>query len=163
LDRQRVLDAAADDFQSLIGIRETQELEAKRQWPDLTIATSRWEFAKDVAAMANGGGGVIVYGLATQRVPAEQADETHTVHPIDPASLNAAMALGILAEHVHPRLRDVRIEFVPGSSVAPNGIVFVEVPSQDSKVILCKAMEGTVAMKEYLFGFAERGRVHIVV
>jgi hypothetical protein len=158
LDRLTILNAANADFKPLIGIREVQDFEAKQQWPNLTIAASRWEFCKDVAAMANGGGGIIIYGLATQKLPAQQADETHAVHPIDPASVNTEMALGILSEHVHPPLSDIRIQCVPGNTLAPHGIVVLDVPPQNSKVLLCKTMEGTEAMKEYLFGFAERDR-----
>ncbi|MEP6617657.1 MAG: ATP-binding protein [bacterium] len=158
MDRQTVLDSADTDFTSLVGIREVQAFEAKQQWPDLVLATSRWEFAKDVAAMANGGGGRIIFGLATQRLVAEQADETSAVHLIDRATVDVAKAMGILDQHVVPKLRDVRIEFVEAQGQAPKGIVLVDVPRPSSKVILCKAMEGNEALKEYLFGFAERDR-----
>ncbi len=158
MNRQTVLDAAESDFQSLIGIREIQDFEAKQEWPDLRTATARWEFAKDVAAMANGGGGIVLYGLATQQLPAEQADAVSAVHPVAPGSLNVGMAINILEQHVSPNLRELRIDLVPGRTCTPNGIVLLEVPPQNGKVILCKAMEGTEPMKEYLFGFAERDR-----
>lgn len=156
MDRQTILDAATTDFTSLIGVREVQTFEAKQQWPDLSLATARWEFAKDVAAMVNGGGGLIIFGLATQRLVAEQADETSAVHLIDPADVNVSKALGVLEQHIVPTLRDVRIEFVAALGQVPKGIVLIEAPRQSSKVVLCKAMEGAAPLKEYLFGFAER-------
>ena len=158
MDRQKVLEAAKTDFTSLIGLREVQTFEAKQQWPDLSLTTARWEFAKDVAAMANGGGGLIIFGLATQRLVAEQTDETSAVHLIDPADADAGKASGILDQHILPKLRDVRIEFVEALGQAPKGIVLVDVPRQSGKVILCKVMESAEPMKEYLFGFAERDR-----
>ena len=158
VDRDTVVAASASDFQSLLGVREVQDFEAKQEWPDFATARSRWEFAKDVAAMANGGGGIIVYGLATQKLLAEQADETVAVHPINPAAFNSGMAIGILTDHISPRLRDVRIDLIPGLTLAPTGAVVVDVPRQNGKVLLCKAMEGEEGLKEYLFGFAERDR-----
>ena len=144
---------------ALIGTREAQDFEAKREWPDLAgSARSRWEFAKDVAAMANGGGGLIVYGLATMNLPAEQADEIHSVTLVRQDAVNGKMALAILAEHVSPPLVGVRIDFIEAATDTPNGIVLVAVPRQNGKVILCKTMEGDDAMKGYLFGFAQRDR-----
>lgn len=158
MDLEEIARAADTDFVSLLGWREEQGFEAKQQWPDFASATGRWEFAKDVAAMANGGGGTIVFGLSTQKLPAEQADETVEVHPIHPGSINVAAAVGILSEHILPKLRGIRIELVAGKTISPTGIVVVLVPAQPTKVILCKAMEGTTALKEYLFGYVERDR-----
>lgn len=46
----------------LHGVQEQEQLDWKRALPDeRSLATS--DFAKDVAAMANSGGGLIVYGI----------------------------------------------------------------------------------------------------
>lgn len=70
-----ILDAAIES-----GTREAADLDWKRQLPD-EKELKQFDFPKDVAAMANSGGGVIVYGVvevdkaATGRVDESKFDE----------------------------------------------------------------------------------------
>lgn len=72
-----ILDAAIEN-----GALEAADLDWKRQLPDQQHLRTT-EFAKDVAAMANSGGGVIVYGVdevdkaATERVTEIKCDENY--------------------------------------------------------------------------------------
>ena len=64
------------------GIAETDDLDWKSKLPP-TKSLSETDFPKDIAAMANSGGGVIVYGIteqekkATGRVDTGELTETH--------------------------------------------------------------------------------------
>ena len=65
----RVLNVAADSLEEAVfddlvtnAVVEHQRLEYKSQLPG-TSPDDRREFARDVAAMANGGGGIIVMGI----------------------------------------------------------------------------------------------------
>ncbi|MCA1705159.1 MAG: ATP-binding protein, partial [Actinobacteria bacterium] len=66
------LDAGDDD--AVLGEPETQHLDFKEQPYVLNSAKARWELAKDVAALANSGGGSLVIGVATT-VPADREEE----------------------------------------------------------------------------------------
>ncbi len=72
-----LLDAAVAD-----GVAETDDLDWKSALPPAKGLTTT-DFPKDIAAMANGGGGVIVYGVretdksATERVDVGELDQTH--------------------------------------------------------------------------------------
>src|SRR5213076_1375638 len=64
------------------GLAETDDLDWKSSLPP-TRALNETDFPKDIAAMANSGGGVIVYGIteqdkkATGRVDTGELTETH--------------------------------------------------------------------------------------
>ncbi|GAA1874650.1 hypothetical protein GCM10009715_21800 [Paeniglutamicibacter psychrophenolicus] len=57
-------------LQSAIELQVTErgDLDWKERLPDRRNPKASEEFAKDVAAMVNGGGGMIVYGVAEDRV-----------------------------------------------------------------------------------------------
>lgn len=158
LNHGTLLGAAKDGFKDVLGLREVQDFEAKRNWPDLKSAAIRWEFVKDVVAMANGGGGSIVYGVATQPLLDEQGDVTAAIHLLGRAAVNFGMAQSILDQHALPRLRGVEMNFIEVPEDPSRGLVLLEVPQQPTKVILCKALEAGENLKEYLFGFVERDR-----
>jgi Putative DNA-binding domain len=73
----KILDAAV-----AVGVRETDELDWKSELPPVKGLTQT-DFPKDIAAMANGAGGVIVFGVretekaATERVDAGDLDEAY--------------------------------------------------------------------------------------
>jgi hypothetical protein len=72
-----ILDAAVAE-----GVKETSELDWKSELPPVK-GLAQTDFPKDIAAMANGAGGVIVFGVsetqkvATQRVDAGDFDEAY--------------------------------------------------------------------------------------
>lgn len=64
-----ILDAAVD-----AGVAETNDLDWKSELPPAR-GLPQTDFPKDVAAMANSGGGVIIYGvLESQKVATKRAD-----------------------------------------------------------------------------------------
>jgi hypothetical protein len=69
-----IVDSRAYD--SLIGMQEDAWLEAKGSHPyDFDTPEGRYELAKDVAAFANGTGGIVIVGLRTTRHATAQTDE----------------------------------------------------------------------------------------
>lgn len=158
MDLPSIISEAQESIDSLIGRDEEQDFEAKQGWPDLTVPVQRWEFAKDVAAMANGGGGTLLFGIATSRVGGEQADRTSEFTYVNRSNCDEAMARGILKQHIHPKLENLVFYFLPEphSIDDASGVLALYVPPQNSKVILCKTMEGSESLKEFIFGFVER-------
>jgi Putative DNA-binding domain len=66
----------------LVGTHEGQRIEFKRPAAyKLEHDSGKWELAKDVAAMANVEGGLIVIGVATMKDPAIAGDVAYTVDP----------------------------------------------------------------------------------
>jgi hypothetical protein len=79
-DALRLLDARA--FDGFIGARESQTVEFKREPYRLAHENQKFELAKDVAALANGQGGVLLIGLATRRESETPLDIVASVQTI---------------------------------------------------------------------------------
>lgn len=123
----RVLNVAADSleeavFEDLVtnAVAEHQRLEYKSQLPGAS-PDDRREFARDVAAMANGGGGIIVIGI--------EDDAIDAATQITPVGLGGEVTRlsQICNSLIEPYLRiDVHEVEIGGG---PDGIIIVEVPS----------------------------------
>ncbi|NOT96228.1 MAG: ATP-binding protein, partial [Nitrospira sp.] len=62
-DVQQILESG--EFDSLIGTQEDDHLECKGEPYQLDINHAKLEFAKDVSALANAKGGIILIGVRT--------------------------------------------------------------------------------------------------
>ncbi len=123
----RVLGVALDGLEEATldglvanAVVEHQRLEYKSQLPG-GAPDDRREFARDVAAMANGGGGVIVLGI--------QDDANDAATQITPVHLGGEVTRlsHICNSLIEPYLRiDLHEVEITGS---PDGVIIVEVPS----------------------------------
>lgn len=110
---------------SLLGLRETQWLDAKAGPYQLVNPKAVEELAKDVCAFANGGGGVIVIGITT-RLEHDEEVLDHIVGA-DPAAVNVDQIRKLIRQWITPAPRGVRV----GWSGADDGrVVFIDVPAQ---------------------------------
>ncbi|MFD8727813.1 RNA-binding domain-containing protein [Streptomyces sp. NPDC059611] len=112
---------------SLLGLRETQWLDAKKAPYRLTDdPKAAEELAKDVAAFANGGGGVIVVGVAT-RLEHDEEILDHVVG-IDPAAVSVDQIRKLIRQRVTPAPRGVRVGW--SGAEAGERVLFIEIPAQ---------------------------------
>jgi len=105
-----------------VKMAEAEDLDWKQAFPPPEVDKKWWDAAKDVAAMANTGGGLIVYGVAEQR---ERADRI--VGVADGPRAQRALQ-GWVARWVRPLVDGLRIEVIED----PNGgagLVAVAVPA----------------------------------
>ena len=120
-----VVDALSFAPQALVGQVESQWLEAKRELYDLTRPQQKIELAKDVAALANSGGGLIIFGFST-RSEGESDRITHARH-IDTSSLNTNQYMQVLRARVHPFPERIKIVRLGDTSA---GFAFIRIPKQ---------------------------------
>lgn len=85
---------------ALVGQYESQWLEAKRELFDLTRDPQKLELAKDVAALANSGGGLIIFGFSTKSEPA--GDRITRARRIDVSTLSPHRYIQVLRARIHP-------------------------------------------------------------
>jgi hypothetical protein len=116
-----------DDESALLGVFESGELEFKRAPYGLDNDGSKAEFAKDVAGMANAGGGLIVLGIETQSDPALGRDRSTAVRPLSMGSCNAQQMEDIARTWVYPPQRGLRVKEWPNKA-GDAMLVSVEVP-----------------------------------
>lgn len=106
---EALLDSGRED--ELIGVEESDYLDFKQCPHLLGTDKGKWELAKDVAALANSGGGALVIGVATE-VPQDREEEIAskiTPFPADMADVKRHRDAIDAASGVYPALRDVRI------------------------------------------------------
>lgn len=92
-----VLENGDDD--AVVGVHESTWFDAKSGPYQLDNAKHVWELAKDVSAMSNVGGGVILIGAKTERTEGSLVEYVSEMSPIPANRL-------MMADRVHDLLRD---------------------------------------------------------
>jgi hypothetical protein len=108
---------------SLLGLRETQWLDAKAAPYQLAGPKAVEELAKDVAASANGDCGVIVTGIATR--PEHDEEVLDHIVDLDPAALTVDQIRKLIRQWITPAPRAVRVGW---SGADGERAAFIEVP-----------------------------------
>ncbi|MEU6519709.1 RNA-binding domain-containing protein [Streptomyces sp. NPDC046978] len=110
---------------SLLGLRETQWLDAKGGPYQLADPKAVEELAKDVAAFTNAGGGIIVIGIATRLEHDEEVLDC--IVGLDPATVNLDQIRKRIRQWITPAPRGVRVGW---SGADSERVVFIDVPEQ---------------------------------
>ncbi len=111
----------------LIGVFESQWLDAKSSPYRLDQKGQQYELAKDVASFANANGGLILIGAKTKRRPA--GDEINSVNGCVLSDAAPAALRSVVGKRIYPRIDGLRIEQIPLSS-KDQGVLLIEIPSQ---------------------------------
>src|SRR5450631_2815298 len=103
------IDAATLQALCDAGESESSTLDFKRIAPKTQRDDPDNEFAKDVCAFANVNGGDLVYGVATAQ------DVADHLTPLSGESVDACKRrlIQVLANHVEPRIANIRLKEVP--------------------------------------------------
>lgn len=144
------------DETRLIGIEENQELEFKERAHDLGSDRGKLEFAKDISAMANGGGGVILYGVRTARDPAIGRDVSDRVTPLLEGEVNVAQLESVARDWIYPPQRTLEVREWPNG----NGQMLVSVRvaplGEPDGLAIIRGAETDGQVRRNLFGVAVR-------
>ncbi len=131
---QALLIVDSGDFTPLIGEREDLEIEFKRQPYQLDIESEKFELAKDICAMANAAGGVILVGVQTERSEESPLDEAVRIRSVARELVNEERYVAIATERIYPRIQGLRVEFKPQrhaeTDEGERGLLLIDVPPQ---------------------------------
>jgi Schlafen, AlbA_2 len=152
------------NFAALIGVREDLEVEFKRQPYQLDSDGEKFELAKDVAAMANAVGGVIVIGVQTERREESPLDQAVRIRSFERARVDPDRYVSTATDRIYPRIRNLRVEFRPTADDGERGLVMIDVPPQpesDKLFLVQRPIDEGTAAPGWLVGIAVRsvGRV----
>jgi Schlafen, AlbA_2 len=114
----------------LLGQPECQWLDAKRA-PYAATDTGRFELAKDAAAFANSGGGIIVIGVSSVR--RHDRDVLAAVHPFPFALARPSSYRQILDHRIHPPVQGLEV-FHVSYGVVGSGLAVISVPPQPEEI-----------------------------
>lgn len=148
---------------SLIGHKEDLWFDAKSGHYDLDSPIGRFELAKDASAFANAEGGFVIVGLQTKPVAQEKTEEVSGLDLLTEPAFNQAKVAGILREYLHPSVQDLSVSWVQDIAGGGKGVGVIFVPEQplDRRFVLIKhVVDGSVAVKQFVFGFARRHDSH---
>lgn len=152
---QDVLDKlAAGEFKALIGIAESVWLDAKECPYVLDTTKQKLEIAKDVSALANAAGGVIVLGFDTTRDPLTAGERISEVRRFPISMADPDRYRKIVHEYVYPPL-DIIVRVF--SDADGKGVAAILVDGAASKpYIVSKMIDDAGQNIGAHFGYFER-------
>jgi Putative DNA-binding domain len=163
LDQVRVI-LEKGDFNELVGAVENEWLECKAAPYQLDKDHQRQELAKDVAGLANAGGGIILIGIKTERDLTHFGDEIKEVRSFAPSLINPEQYIDILKSWIYPPLDKIDVKWLPSSTDSNAGIVSIFIPLQpEAKIpfLLTRTLDTEGRRVEIVFGFVERRRAGV--
>ena len=119
---------------SLIDTFETSSVEFKRQPYRLDEAQQKFELAKDVSALANSGGGIIIIGVETSRRDDSLADYASKIRPIKRSLCNLDQMRQCVAARTFPSL-DIKLSFIQVEEGEDKVLVLCEVSTPNEKYL----------------------------
>ena len=147
-------------YDSLIGLQEDAWLEAKGGTPyDFGTPDGRYELAKDVAAFANGTGGIVILGLQTTRHAATQTDEITDYDLCAQATFNAAQYASLITAYIHPAIEGLAVYWVSVNPEGTHGLGIIEVPPQNPArqyFLIANAVDAGSRIRQFVFGIVRR-------
>jgi schlafen family protein len=164
MTRDEALGILADgDFDRFVGVAEGLEVDFKGEPYRLGEEVEKFELAKDVSALANAAGGVIVVGVQTETDDESFLDVAHHLRLVRAGAVNPVQYTSIAAERVYPTMRGVDVRFCPSAADDAQGLVAIDVPPQQEsdRYFLIQRPIRSESAKTWLVGLAIRsiGRV----
>jgi predicted HTH transcriptional regulator len=144
----------------LIGLEEDLHFEVKGSQPyDLDKAGDRFELAKDVSALANSEGGIIVVGLLSAPSASTQRDVVDSLDLIPEVAFDISKITGVIRDNVWPEISGLHVFWKAYASDSANGVGAIVIPPQsdnEKPFLISKVSDGDVMLKQIVFGYARR-------
>lgn len=155
---------ASGDFDRLIGVEEGELLECKAAPYQLEHEHQKSEFAKDVSALANAKGGIILIGVRTERDATRPGfDEIKETRPFERTLVDPERYHNILKEWIYPAIQSIEIAWHPSKDNSTKGIVSIKIPTQSEArwpFLITRSVDERGKRRELYFGLAERRRAN---
>ncbi len=132
------LEAEAES--DLIGEPETAQLDFKSAPYQLTTDKGKWEPAKDVAAMANSGGGCLAIGVATTVSSDLDEEVASKIRPFPAHMFDSKQMRDVISSGVYPMPRGLDIRRFPRPDGKAMGVVVVPPQTDDDQPFIVTGM-----------------------
>lgn len=140
---------------AVLGTAESSWLDFKGAPYRLDEDDEKLELAKDVTALANSGGGVILVGYKTRKEPSTAREIADGVLPVRPDLVDFDRYQKVVEERTFPPLRHLNLRWWP-SREDPR-VFSIEVPAAaDSTPVLVTRVKEEGSRRELLFGVFQR-------
>ncbi len=152
------------DFTRLFGGLEDDHLECKSAPYNLDQECEKMELAKDVSALANTDGGIILLGVQTEQEPVHQGDIIRRVGCFSQDRIDFGQYRNVISDWVLPSIPGLRFEWHASATNQNEGIVSILVPAEASRerpYVVVKVVENTGRIIGSYIGFFERVRENV--
>jgi hypothetical protein len=149
------------EFGEIVGVAEDEHLEFKGAPYHLGTDYMKFELAKDVTALANADGGLILLGFRTCKAPDSSVEYVDECRPFDKGLVDLDQYGKVLAEWICPRMDAVTILSFDSPEHPGKVAVVVSVPAgriEDRPFIVNRAVDAEGRIRGTQFGFYERVR-----
>lgn len=158
--REIVTILVSGNFDELLGAVEDDHFECKGEPYRIEDDHQKFELAKDVSALANAKGGIILIGAQTERDPTQATDIVTKIRPFSDSVINISQYESVVRTWVYPPIKDLEIKWFALSQKSGLGLVAIIVGDQDQlwrPFLLTRSIEPSGRVSTTLFGYAERG------
>lgn len=148
-------------FDALIGGLEDEHLECKGAPYRFADDAEKMEFAKDISALANANGGIILLGVTTERDLTFLGDAIRSFGCFEQSRVDIAQYHNIALEWVIPPIRGLRLKWHPTAEDCSAGIVSIVVPAsanEDRPYIVNRVLSDSGKVAGAYIGYFERTR-----
>lgn len=121
---------ATGDFERVFGTPESSWLEFKERPYRLAEADQQWELAKDVAAIAQSQGGLLILGYSNEKLINEGVDRAKAHRPIPRSMVSPGQYKAIIEKRVYPSVLGISARWYPPGPEEDKGVFVLKVPHQ---------------------------------
>lgn len=149
------------EFDRLVGAIEDEHLECKAAPYQLAENRQKMELAKDVSALANAEGGIVLLGVETERDVLHHGDVVRRTRCFDRALVDIGQCEQVLGDWIYPEIKGLQIVWHASAADAARGIIAIFVPgeaSQEQPYLVGKIVENSGRVVGSYAGFFERRR-----
>jgi hypothetical protein len=149
------------DLDQLVGGLEDEHLECKSAPYNLKQEHDKMEFAKDVSALANADGGIILIGVQTEEDLTVHGDIIRRIGCFGQGLVNCGQCHDVISEWVLPSIPGLKIQWHPSVGNTSEGIVSIHVPQEaceQKPFLVSRVVEDGGKINGSYVGFFERTR-----
>jgi hypothetical protein len=148
------------NFESLVGLVEDFQTEAKGAPYQLSLGDAqKHELAKDVSALANADGGIILLGFRTVKDDLNPIEKIEECRPFESAMVDAEQYRKVLEDWIYPPLHLIQILSYLAPSDKTKCVVAIVVPrtaTGEKPFVVTKSILPTGMTRGTLVGYYER-------
>jgi len=146
-------------FSAFEGVIEDTRIEFKGSPYRLEMESAKYELAKDVSALANSQGGLILIGFRTSKDHNAAVEYVDACREFALDSVDVERHRKVLEDWICPRLHAIDIRCFPSPSSEERGVLAIRVPASvcnHKPYIVARAVDESGRLRGTTFGYFER-------
>ena len=151
-------------LEDIIGVAETSEVEFKVAPYQLEQEYAKQELAKDVTALANAQGGVIVIGASTEPDSTHPTDRVVAISPFPVKLIQIQRYYDVLHDWTYPSVEGVEIRWFPALNDVQRGLASIHVTQRslgNAPYLTTRFVSEEGRASTVVFGYFERKRAGV--